>query len=265
ARIVPSAEPAPPGGESAPPRLATFTLEPAAAPPLVAIVIDDIGLDLAAAERAAALPAPVTLSIFPHVPAAPRIEALARAWGHEVFIHLPMEPRGLDDPGPGALYTWLPADEIRARSRAAFAALPQASGVNNHMGSRFTACAACVAAVAEEAARTGLIVLDSLTAGDSRLADAAATAGGPALARDVFLDNVRDPIAIAARLAEAEDIARARGWAIAIGHPAPETLAVLEEWIPTAQARGLMIAGAGAAARRMREGAASEAGQLAAR
>jgi uncharacterized protein len=55
----------------------------------------------------------------------------------------------------------------------------------------------------------------------------------------VFLDNEPSPAAIRRRLDEAERLARRRGQALAIGHPYPATLAVLEDWLPRAEARGV--------------------------
>lgn len=128
------------------------------APPLVAIVIDDVGLDRAAAERAIALPAPISLALLPYAESAAEIDAAARAAGHETLIHVPMEPVGLADPGPDALMTWLPQGAIVARLDAALARAPGASGLNNHMGSRFTRCARCVADVAAFARAHGAAV-----------------------------------------------------------------------------------------------------------
>ena len=69
----------------------------------------------------------------------------------------------------------------------------------------------------------------------------AAQLGIPHVARDVFLDNNPTADAILHQLAEAERLARRRGHALAIGHPYPATLAVLEPWLPAAEARGLRI------------------------
>ena len=65
--------------------------------------------------------------------------------------------------------------------------------------------------------------------------------GIPHAPRDVFLDNSPAPAAILRQLTEAERLARRRGHALAIGHPYPTTLAVLESWLPAAEARGLKI------------------------
>jgi polysaccharide deacetylase 2 family uncharacterized protein YibQ len=226
-----------------------FGDEPASRAPYVAIVIDDVGLDVAAARRAIALPAPVTLAILPYAEAAAEVDALATGAGRETIVHLPMEPLGLEDPGPDALATWLTPAAVRARVDAALAAVPGAVGVSNHMGSHFTACAACVTPVVDAAMARGAFVLDSLTTAESVFATVAAAAGAPTLTRDVFLDNDPSVDAVLDQLARAERTAWREGRAIAIGHPRAATLEALERWIPEAQARGVEVGVAGALVR----------------
>ena len=218
--------------------------------PLVAIVIDDVGLDPVATARAIGLPARVSLALLPYAPRISEIDAEARAAGHETLVHLPMEPSGFADPGPDALTTWLTPQAVRDYAEEAFAQAPGARGVNNHMGSRFTACAPCIAPVAEAAAAHGLFVLDSLTTPDSRFADEAGRAGTQAIRRDVFLDNVADEEVVLAALRRAEGIATRRGDAVAIGHPHDATLSALERWVPEAQARGVAVGRVGDALER---------------
>ncbi|MEJ0063637.1 MAG: divergent polysaccharide deacetylase family protein [Alphaproteobacteria bacterium] len=105
--------------------------------PRIAVVIDDLGLNERATKAAIALPAAVTLSFLPYGEHATALAGAARAQGHELLLHMPMQPVGHDDPGPGALTVDLKEDEIAARVRKAFEAIPEAIGVNNHMGSRF--------------------------------------------------------------------------------------------------------------------------------
>ncbi len=210
--------------------------------PVVALVIDDVGLDQAVAERVLALPASVTVSVLAYAPQRAAVHAEAARRGHETFVHLPMEPMGFADPGPGALATWMPAEAIAAIAAAAFDGAPDAAGFNNHMGSRFTRCAECLAPVMSEARRRGLAVLDSLTDTQSVFADVAREAGLEPLIRDVFLDDGRPGVDVMrARLAQAEAIAARRGWAVVIAHPHDATLDVLETWIPEAQGRGVHV------------------------
>src|SRR6202012_4856582 len=90
-------------------------------------------------EKAIHLPAPVTLSFLPYAVRLREQAKQAQAAGHELLLHMPMEPIGREDPGPGALLTNLPMDELRARFEKALDSFPGFDGINNHMGSKFTA------------------------------------------------------------------------------------------------------------------------------
>ena len=218
--------------------------------PLIAVVIDDVGHDAGAARRVFNLPAPVSAAFLPYAEQSRALAAEADRAGIEVMVHVPMEPTGLVDPGPGVIATWHSADEIAQRARAAFDQFPAARGFNNHMGSRFTACLHCAAPILSEARNRGWFVLDSKTNPSSQLAHAAQAAGLRTLKRDVFLDH--EPGEVMARLAEAERIARASGVAVVIGHPHSETLTALEAWIPDAIARGFAVGSASEALGRER-------------
>jgi polysaccharide deacetylase 2 family uncharacterized protein YibQ len=205
--------------------------------PRLAVIIDDVGHDHDAARRLMAMGWPVTLAVLPYAELAPQIAREAGAARYEVFVHLPMEPVGLENPGPGAITTGLEPSEISTRLEAALARVPGAAGLNNHMGSRATRDADTMAALFDAMGGRGLIFVDSLTHPDSLAADAARRARIAALGRDVFLDSPgADPVA---QLDEALEIALETGAAIAIGHPYRATLDALETLPSRAAAAGV--------------------------
>ncbi len=207
--------------------------------PVVAIIIDDLGINIPATRLALRLPPPVTLSFLPYGYRLHELGGTARAAGDEVFLHLPMQPVGGADPGPDALVEGLSPAEIARRVSWALSQVPDADGVNNHMGSRLTADRDAMMLVMGDLAGRGLVFVDSLTASGSVAAATARSAGIPATTRDVFLDDDQSAAAIGGQLAKLETIARRTGSAVGIGHPYPDTLAVLGRWIPEARARGL--------------------------
>ena len=217
---------------------------PAPASPTVAILLDDMGHNLEAVARALALPAPVTLAFLPYPSHTAEGVRLALAARRDVLLHLPMEPLSPDvDPGPIVLRVDDPDTRIRETLERAFSRVPGSIGVNNHMGSRFTADRRGMAALFGYLAERRLPFIDSRTTARSVAAELARRYGVPLATRDVFLDNERDTAAILARLDETERLARRRGHALAIGHPHPETLEALERWIPDARARGVRFVG----------------------
>lgn len=214
---------------------------PSGAPFSIALVIDDCGLSESATRKAMELPAAVTLSFLPYGVKAGALARAAKADGHDILLHMPMQPLGGADPGPDALTVGLSKDVITQRVQQGFAVLPDAVGLNNHMGSRFTEDAAGLAPVMQELKARGLFFLDSKTSPRSVGVASARAAGVPLAARDVFLDDTISEAEVRQQLAHAEKIARARGHAIAIGHPHPETLRVLHEWLHDLEQRGYQL------------------------
>jgi hypothetical protein len=209
--------------------------------PLIAIVIDDMGLDLRDSKRAMLLPAPITLSYMPYAPRLGDQTHDARDHGHELLLHMPMEPVGRDDPGPDALLVNLSPDDIRQRFQTALASFVGFDGVNNHMGSRFTSDASGMTIVIDELKQRQLFFFDSRTSAKSVGALLARDKGVPTISRDVFLDDEINTKSIDAQLLQTENIARRRGYAVAIGHPHGVTLDCLERWSADVTSRGFTL------------------------
>lgn len=204
---------------------------PDAEPGLV-IVIDDLGESKSAVDTLLALDYPVTFAFWPHARHTAAGARAAHARGREVIVHLPMEPLGYPavNPGPGVLLSGMDAGRIRTLTEAGIAAVPYATGLNNHMGSRFTQRAPAVAAVLAVLGERGLFMLDSLTHNRSVFAAEAERMGVPRHRRNVFLDVEPAKGKVLEALRKAEKIALLSGQAIAIGHPLPGTLAALKDW-----------------------------------
>lgn len=201
----------------------------------LAIVLDDMGQGPDVADEAAALPFAVTFAIWPRAPHAREVAAIAAARRLDCLLHQPMEPlpradHRRPDPGPGALLTSMSVEQIGATLDANLRALPTVIGLNNHMGSAFTGDISLCRTLAGMLVGHGLAVLDSVTRPDPQLALAAKEAGLVGLARDIFLDTRRDTAASLVALDAAAARARAKGMAVAIGHPYPETLRALRQW-----------------------------------
>jgi polysaccharide deacetylase 2 family uncharacterized protein YibQ len=209
---------------------------------LVAVIIDDMGLDRRQAQAAVALPGPLTLSYLPYAGDLPAQTRAARSAGHELMVHVPMEPEQASATVPTiALSVDLEPVEAARRLEWALGRFDGFVGINNHMGSRFTADAGHLRPVLQELKRRGLLFVDSRTSPRSAAPELARALRLPFASRDVFLDHDDDAAAIRARLRELEEIARQRGHAIAIGHPRERTLAALREWLPTLAARGFVL------------------------
>lgn len=252
APVLPSPTPAPsqaapqpregPPREGPPPwRANAVAFRPPAGRAMVAVVIDDMGLDRKRSARTVKLPGPLTLSWLPYADDLPAQTAAAKAAGHELMLHLPMEPSIPVNPGPDALLTSLGADENLRRLDRALGRFSGFVGVNNHMGSRFTADRAALRPIIAEINRRGYLWYDSRTAPASVGMALAAEIGAPWAGRDVFLDHVMTAGEVAKALARLEALAKQHGVATAIGHPHDVTIDALARWLPELPKRGLTL------------------------
>jgi hypothetical protein len=200
--------------------------------PKLAIVIDDIGEDMKVLTGLVNLKFPVTLAVWPNASHTREAVELVLEKQHDLIIHFPMEPMGYPkyNPGEDALFVSMNSDEIKKRIEENVSKIPEAIGVNNHMGSRFTGDEPRMVTALGEFKRHGLFFLDSLTTPRSAARKAATRTAIAYYERDIFLDNVKDVNAIIHQLKKAENVARKQGHAIAIGHPYPQTLAALRQW-----------------------------------
>ena len=210
--------------------------------PKIAIVIDDLGIDISRTARTIKLKGPLTLSFMTYASGLPKQTKAARNAGHELWMHIPMEPGSPDiDPGPNVLLTGLPKEELRASIQWNLNQFSGHVGINNHMGSRFTANLEGIRLVMEELKKRDLMFLDSITSGRSVAQRAAREAGVPFIGRNIFIDHLDETPEIIKRLAEVERLARKSGYAVAIGHPREKTLRVIGPWLDTIESKDFRL------------------------
>lgn len=217
----------------------------------IAVIIDDMGMDRRHTKAAIDLPGPITMAFLPYAPEVAAQADQARAAGHELMVHMPMEPLdGALDAGPQVIRAGMDPAAFDAVMAFDLDAFPGYVGVNNHMGSRATQDREAMARLMGNLKRRGLLFVDSRTIGGSVAADEAAKAGIPWAVRDVFLDDAPDLASVRESLQKVEAVARKTGLAIAIGHPKAETLEALREWIPTLAGKGMTLVPVSAAVRK---------------
>lgn len=208
----------------------------------LAIILDDLGNDRAAAEAIFALPYALTLSILPNCPHSIDIADAARSHGYEVMLHLPMESVSNGNPESQELRPGMSAGQVTTLVDQFVRAVPGVKGVNNHQGSQSTADPALMSELMSVLRDRDLFYIDSRTTAATVAYDAARQSGVRSAFRNVpFLDDVTETSAVEKQLQLALRGAREKGEAIAIGHPHHATLAALREILPRAKADGVQL------------------------
>lgn len=208
----------------------------------IAIVIDDLGHDDKIFRKFTELGVPVTFSILPGERYSKYIAREASKLNYEIMLHLPMEPHGSwSNPGSHAILSAMTRDQMLKQLSDNLDSVPNATGINNHMGSLLTEDRFVMRILLEEMQKRGLFFLDSRTSSRTVAYSVAKSIGIKSGGRDVFLDNKTDIGYIKGQIDTAIRIAKKKGEATAIGHAKPETAAAILEKLPDFEQQGIEI------------------------
>lgn len=198
----------------------------------LAIVIDDFGYRPSQENQILALSPNISVAVLPNAPHAREMAVKAHNQGHEVLIHLPMAPLSKQPLEKDTLRPEMSSSEIERIIRDAVNKVPHAVGLNNHMGSAMTSNLFGMQKVMQALEQYNLYFLDSMTIGNSQAMRAANGTQVKVIKRKVFLDDSQNEADIRTQFNRAIQMARRTGSAIAIGHPHPSTVRVLQQMIP---------------------------------
>lgn len=215
-------------------------------PPQVAIIIDDIGYQKVDPDIIR-LPYPLTVAVMPFTPNGIEMTALAGQHGKEIMLHMPMEAVAQNHLlGKGALRRPMNKQQVQQALRKALDSVPQAIGINNHMGSLYTSLPEQMDWVIEVIAERQLYFIDSKTTGKSVVPAITQKHGVKSRSRDVFLDNDKSYKALDRQFNQLIQLAKQHGHAVAIGHPYPETYRYLKKNLPRLAQQGIKVVPASA-------------------
>jgi polysaccharide deacetylase 2 family uncharacterized protein YibQ len=209
----------------------------------VAIVIDDLGLDMESAETLFNMEIPVTLSVLPYRKYSLEVAKKAFQKGKEVLLHLPLQPYDypMTDPGAGCLLVSMNREKIQQEVQDQIDSLPHCVGVHSHMGSLFEEMQGPVTYLVSVLKERDLFLVDNGTSAGSRVVEVARNCGVSFVQRTHFLDERREEGYVIQQLCRLADFASANGWAVGVGHPYPETLAALPRALAAFQEKNVTL------------------------
>lgn len=176
-------------------------------------------------ERFCALRPPLGLALRPESERLGEVLDLAQARGHQVLVHLPVDPEALPS-----------AEALRQQLRLAFKRVPEAVGVNVP-----AADSRCTAEVLREARKNELFYVDRAVALDFDAGAMAKEARVRAVHRDLFIDEADNRAAVEKKLWELAELAAERGQALGLGQTRESTLLALEAVLPRLETRGFRL------------------------
>lgn len=207
----------------------------------LSIVIDDMGYHPHEENAVLQMPEAVSVAVLPHAPYARLMATRAHSQNREVLIHMPMAPFSQQPLEQDTLQPDMSSENIQRIIRNAVNNVPHAVGMNNHMGSAMTSSLPGMQKVMQALTSYQLYFLDSLTISNSQATRAAIGTGVKVIKRKVFLDDIANEADIRHQFNRAVALAWHNGSAIAIGHPRPATVKVLQQMIPVLPADIVLV------------------------
>ncbi|MGN7355799.1 divergent polysaccharide deacetylase family protein [Paenibacillus sp. SAF-054] len=186
----------------------------------VAVIIDDFGNGQGGTEEMLSMPIKLTVAIMPFLPTTRSDAELAHQKGHDVIVHMPMEPKQGNPKwlGPGAITANMSDEEVRRKVEEAIDNVPYAIGMNNHMGSKITGDERIMSIVLKVCRERGLFFIDSKTNYHSVVGKLAVNMGMPPVANHIFLDDLHTTSHISKQLHAVEEFASTHDNCVTIGH-----------------------------------------------
>ncbi|WP_107965161.1 divergent polysaccharide deacetylase family protein [Campylobacter concisus] len=190
------------------------------------LIIDDVAT-FEHANMVKSIGLKITPSIFPATKTHPDTPNIARTFEF-YMIHLPMQAKHFDSPEIGTLTINESFESMHEKIKKIRRDFPRAKYTNNHTGSRFTSDYDAMDKAYRALIEQGFIFVDSKTIAQTAVARAAKKYNQPYISRDIFLDDDPSAGAVRRELIAAVNLAKKRGYAIAIGHPKKNTIAVIK-------------------------------------
>jgi len=219
------------------------TAEPPMPAAGISLILDDVGYDLPALRRILRLDVPVAIAVIPDAPYARQAAIIAHRAEQMVMLHLPMQPES-EKYSLNMSDAFLQADMNEPQLRSTFlkdlALVPYVEGINNHMGSALTQMEQPMHWVMQLCLEKGLFFVDSKTSAKSVAGRIAREMGLERANRRFFLDHDLDIEALKSAWEKARVCARKGHRCIIIGHPHPETVTFLENYL-SADDRAMMV------------------------
>lgn len=190
------------------------------------LIIDDVAT-FEHASMVKSIGLKITPSIFPATKTHPDTPNIARTFEF-YMIHLPMQAKHFDSPEIGTLTINESFESMHEKIKKIRRDFPRAKYTNNHTGSRFTSDYDAMDKAYRALIEQGFVFVDSKTIAQTAVARAAKKYNQPYISRDIFLDDDPSATAVRRELVAAVNLAKKKGYAIAIGHPKKNTIAVIK-------------------------------------
>ncbi len=209
---------------------------------IASIIIDDLGNSIKYGRDIIDIPGALTIAVLPETRYAKQIAELANKNNKEVMLHLPMQSVTHHQHSPGTLNLHMTQDEFKKQLAIDINSIPFVRGINNHMGSLLTRHPGHMAWLMDELSQRGdLYFIDSRTTDKTVAEKIAIEYNIPNLPRDFFLDPDNKESTLQKQFDRFINKVNERGYALAIAHPYPRTIAFLRKNLKRLKQQGIRL------------------------
>jgi len=198
--------------------------------PKLVIIIDDVAFKYQV-RHIHELNLPITMSFFPPDKTHPHTAEFAKR-EKNYMVHFPLEAINFHHEEIDTLHVGDSYQKIKNRVDFILEQFPNLKFTNNHTGSKFTSNYKSMKNLIAILKSKGVHFVDSVTTAKTVIPRLAKELDFFYLRRDVFIDNELKVDKILKQLKKAIQIAKKRGYAIAIGHPHKVTLKAISQIRP---------------------------------
>jgi polysaccharide deacetylase 2 family uncharacterized protein YibQ len=215
--------------------------------PRISLIIDDAGAQdptqtWTTTYKLLHLSRPMTVAVMPFRSYSGEVAQAAVAQGFEVILHQPMQAVSSANPGTGAIWDYMTDADVLETVQANLDSIPEAVGMNNHMGSLITQDENKMGIVVDELKARGLFFVDSRTISTAAAYDVAKDAALLTGERDLFIDgNNKSEAKEFIRLLAEKALYAPNEPHIGIGHVRSSTIDAIAEMIPELEAMGVEL------------------------
>ncbi len=208
----------------------------------LAIIIDDLGYNLSIARQFINLPATLNYSVLPHTPFAKKIASLLQKKHKETLLHLPLEPLHMakHNPGEGAILVNDSLQTMESKLIINLSFVPNAVGINNHMGSAFSLNEPAVNKLMQLLNKRALYFVDSRTIAHSLFSKTAKKHNVSFASRKLFLDATQS-VPMAKQWGKIFTCVKQKSYCIIIAHPHSKTYDFLKKHLPELAQRHILL------------------------
>ncbi len=209
--------------------------------PKIALIIGGMGINRRLTDLAiSSLPGPVSFAFAPYGKSIQRSINKARSKGHEIYLHLPMEPYGYPgiNPGPRTLLATAAPEKNLDNLQWFLSRFSGYAGVTNYMGAKFTSDGGALMPVFSRLKARGLVYLDDASNGANLTRNIAEAVSLPIRRANMVLDSNSEPISIQRQLSALESLARQNGLAIGSATGLETTIETINDWIKDLKSKG---------------------------